>query len=163
MTFGESGKLHPPGFTNEIYRDAIIANMKALKRAFPKSVTLQYANFMPGEWRPSEDKGYLRAVYDAAKELKVGVGGPDVLPNRRGQMGSSYPLIKEMSAFIPVGIAVQDDNLAEINRKTNQRVTVAELYEFARDYLGADYIFWGTQEPYYSSEIVPYLAALRKH
>src|SRR5207237_2674995 len=53
---GESGRLFPNGFTFEIYRDAIITNMKALKRAFPKSVVLQYANFMPGEWRPSEDK-----------------------------------------------------------------------------------------------------------
>jgi hypothetical protein len=41
----------------------IITNMKALKQAFPKSVAMQYANFMPGEWRPTEDKGYLRAVY----------------------------------------------------------------------------------------------------
>ncbi|HET6668962.1 MAG TPA: hypothetical protein VFH15_01910 [Pyrinomonadaceae bacterium] len=60
--FGHSGRLFPKGFTFEIYRDAIITNMKALKRAFPKSVAMQYANFMPGEWRPDEDKGYLRAV-----------------------------------------------------------------------------------------------------
>ena len=44
---GRSGRLFPKGFTFEIYRDAIIANMKALKRAFPRSVALQYANFMP--------------------------------------------------------------------------------------------------------------------
>lgn len=67
--FGEGGSLFPKGFSFEIYRDAIITNRKALKRAFPKSVALQYANFMPGEWRPTEDKGYLRAVYKAAKEL----------------------------------------------------------------------------------------------
>jgi hypothetical protein len=89
--FGESGRLFPKGFSFEIYRDAIITNMKALKRAFPKSVAMQYANFMPGEWRPTEDKGYLRAVYKAAKELRVGVGGPDLLPYRPGQLKSSYP------------------------------------------------------------------------
>ena len=69
----------------------IITNMKALKRAFPKSVAMQYANFMPGEWRPTQDKGYLRVVYRAAKELRVGVGGPDLLPYRPGQLKSSYP------------------------------------------------------------------------
>jgi hypothetical protein len=39
-------------------------------------------------------------------------------------------------------------------------VTVDELYLFARDSLRLDYIFWGTQEPYYTSEILPYLREL---
>ncbi len=76
VSFGHSGRLFPKGFSFEIYRDAIITNMKALKRAFPKSVAIQYANFMPGEWRPTEDKGYLRAVYQAAKESRGGCGWP---------------------------------------------------------------------------------------
>ncbi len=88
----------------------IITNMKALKQAFPKSVAMQYANFMPGEWRPTEDKGYLRAVYKAAKELRVGVGGPDLQPYRHGQLKSSYPLIREAAGIVPIGIAVQDGN-----------------------------------------------------
>jgi hypothetical protein len=74
--FGVSGGLFPKGFSSESYTDAITTNMKALRQAFPKSVVMQYANFMPGEWRPREDKGYLRAGYKAAQELKVGVGGP---------------------------------------------------------------------------------------
>ncbi|MFL5555404.1 MAG: hypothetical protein ACJ78D_06385, partial [Gemmatimonadaceae bacterium] len=61
--FGDSGRLFPRGFSFAGYPDAIITNMKALRRAFPKSVAMQYGNFMPGEWRPIADKGYLRAVY----------------------------------------------------------------------------------------------------
>jgi hypothetical protein len=91
VNFGDTGRLFPKGFTPEIYRDAIITNLKALKRAFPKSTVLQYANFMPGEWLPTEDKGYLRAVYKAAQESKVGVGGPDLLPYRRAQLNHAYP------------------------------------------------------------------------
>lgn len=53
--------------------------MQSLKEAFPKSVVLVYDNFMPGEWLPREDQGYMRAVYQAAKKLKV-VGGHDLLP-----------------------------------------------------------------------------------
>ena len=102
--FGYSGRLFPKGFSFEIYRDAIITNMKALKRAFPKSVALQYANFMPGEWRATNDKGYLRAVYKAAKESKVGVGGPDLLPYRPGQLKSSYPLIREAAGSFPLAL-----------------------------------------------------------
>lgn len=160
--FGESGRLFPSGFTPEIYRDAIIENMKVLKRAFPKSIALVYANFMPGEWRPLNDRGYLRAVYHAARELKVGVGGPDLLPFKPGQMGSSYPLIREVAGEIPVGIAVQDGNSAHINPKTGKRVTIAEQIAFATEYLHADYIFWCIEEPYYSNQVVPFLRGDKK-
>jgi len=159
VSFGESGRLYPEGYTPEIYRDALITNMKALKRAFSKSIALQYANFMPGEWRPTEDKGYLRAVYDAAKASNVGVGGPDLLPGKPGQMGSSYSLIKEVAGKVPVGIAVQDGNYEHVNPKTGKRVTLSELIEFASDYLKVDYIFWCTEEPYYSNDLVPFMRA----
>jgi hypothetical protein len=161
VTFGESGRLHPKGFSFEIYRDAIVTNMKALKRAFPQSVVMQYANFMPGEWRPAEDKGYLVAVYRAAKELKVGVGGPDLLPHRRGLLKGSYPLIRDAAGLVPTGIAVQDGNLEEVNPETGKRVTAAELLAFANEYLKVDYVFWGTQEPYYSRDVIPLLRRLK--
>ncbi|HEV8540818.1 MAG TPA: hypothetical protein VGR78_00360, partial [Verrucomicrobiae bacterium] len=74
VDFGESGKLFPKGFTPEIYRDAVITNMAILKRAFPRSLAMQYANFMTG------GPNYLRSVYEKASELKVGLGGPDLLP-----------------------------------------------------------------------------------
>lgn len=161
VTFGVSGRLHPKGYSPEIYRDAIIMNMKALKRAFPKSVAMQYANFMPGEWRPTNDRGYLLAVYRAAKESKVGVGGPDLMPHRPGQLKSSYPLIRDAAGVVPTGIAVQDGNLEEINPSTGKRVTAAELLEFADVYLKVDYVFWGTQEPYFSQEVIPLLRRLK--
>jgi hypothetical protein len=112
---------------------------------------------MPGEWRPSEDKGYLRAVYQAAREAKVGVGGPDLLPYKPGQMGSSYSLIKELGGRVSVGVAVQDGNYEYINPRTGKRVTIAEQIEFAREYLNADYVFWCTEEPYFSSDLVRFL------
>lgn len=157
VTFGLTGRYHPDGFTPQIYRDALVTNLKALKRAFTKSIALQYANFMPGEWRPSQDKGYLRAVYRAAKEVRAGVGGPDLFPYKPGQMGSSYELIREVGRELTVGIAVQDGNYAHINPKTQKRVTIAELIQFARSYLNADYIFWCTEEPYYSNELVGFM------
>jgi hypothetical protein len=156
LGFGTSGRLHPPGFSFEIYRDAIITNMKALKRAFPRSVAMQYGNFMPGEWRPTEDKGYLRAVYEAAKESNVAMGGPDLLPYRPGQLGTSYPLIREVAGIVPTGIAVQDGNFADVNPETGKRVQISELIRFATDYLKVDYVFWGSEEPYYSTEVIPF-------
>ena len=155
VDFGESGKLFPRGFTPGCYRDAVLTNMMVLKRAFPRSVTMQYANFMPG------GELYLRSVYQWARKVKVGVGGPDLLPYKPGQMANCYPLIRQIAGSIPTGIAVQDGNYEHRNPKTGQRVTVAELIGFATEYLKVDYIFWCTQEPYYSKRVIPLLEAQR--
>lgn len=158
--FGESGKLHPAGFTYESYVEGIKAIMTGARSAFPRSCVIQYANFMPGEWLPGTDHGYLRAVYAWADSIGAGVGGPDLLPYRKGQQNHSYPLIAARGRNTPAGVAVQDGNLEDTNPATGKRVTVAELYRFATERLRLDYIFWGTQEPYYSEEILPYLGSV---
>jgi hypothetical protein len=155
VTFGTTGRLFPAGFSFPAYRDGVIANMKALKLAFPKSIALVYANFMPGEWRPTDDRGYLAAVYRAARESGVGVGGPDLMPHRRGQLHGSYPLIRESSAIVPTALAVQDGNSDEINPVTGIRVTASELLEYATSALRLHYVFWGIEEPFYSAQVVP--------
>ena len=157
IDFGETGRLYPEGFAPQAYRDAVIANMRALKRAFPKSVTMQYANFMVGG-PPGEERGsYLRDVYAAAVELKVGLGGPDLKPYRPMQMRNSYPLLREIAGKVPTGIAVQDGNYQITNPRTAKAVTVPELIDFATSYLKVDYVFWCTQEPFYERDVTPYL------
>ena len=79
------------------------------------------------------------------------------MPSRPGQIKSSYPLLRDAAGIVPTGLAVQDDNLAEINPKTGKKVTPLELLQFAREDLKLDYIFWGNQEPYYSKEVIPAL------
>ncbi|HKW13637.1 MAG TPA: hypothetical protein VJS69_04040, partial [Candidatus Krumholzibacteria bacterium] len=160
IDFGESGKLHPDGFTYASYVDGVKEIMSAAKAAFPHSAVIQYANFMPGEWLPWSDHGYLKAVYAHANAIGVGVGGPDLLPHRKGQQNHSYPLIAARAPSVIAGIAVQDGNLEDKDPGSGRVVTVDELYRFARDQLHVDYIFWGTQEPYYSRDILPYLEAL---
>ena len=159
--FGEQGGLFPRGFTPAGYRDAVITNMIALKRTFPRSVAMQYANFMPGEGLPDTDKSYLRRVYQRAKELKVGVGGPDLLPYKPGQMNHCYPLIRDCTGKIPTGIAVQEGNYQHKNPKTGERVMIPKLVTFATDYLKVDYLFWSTQEPFYSQKLLPLLQRQR--
>lgn len=153
-----AGPLMPSGYTREGYRDALLDTMAALKKAFPKSTALLYANFMP-EVDPSGKPVYLRSLYERAAELKLGMGGPDLLPHRKWQLFNSYPLIREFSDRIPMGIAVQDNNLADINPKTGKRVTVPELVTYASDELHVTYIFWGTQEPYFTRDVLPFLAS----
>lgn len=152
VAFGTTGKLYPKGFTPQAYRDAIIANMKALKSAFKKSIAMQYANFMPG------GRSDLELVYKAARESNVAVGGPDLLPFRPFQLENSYPLIRRSAGIVRTGLAVQDGNYGDIDRKTGKRASIAELLKFATDDLKLDYIFWCTEEPYFSNELVPFLS-----
>jgi hypothetical protein len=152
---GEDGSPIPPGFTYDGYRDAIMANMKVLKESFPNSVALQYANFMPN------DKG-LKDLYDYAEKIGIGVGGPDILVNRKAQMMNSYPMIRAMSGKVITGMAVQDGNYAILNVKTGKKVTLPEIIDFATNYLKLDYIFWCMEEPYYSKKVLPYLQTLKK-
>jgi hypothetical protein len=151
VTFGHSRKFYPQGFTPEIYREAIIENMRALKRAFPKSVAMQYANFMSGGKRD------LDLVYAAARKSHVAVGGPDLLPFRPFQHANSYPLIRGSAHRVPTGVAVQDGNYGDINPETGKPASITELVDFAIKFLKVDYIFWCTEEPYYSRDLVPLL------
>jgi hypothetical protein len=157
VDFGESGRLYPQGFSPATYRDAVLTNMSVLKRSFPKSVTMQYANFMPGEWLPDNDHGYLRSVYEQAMKLKVGVGGPDLLPYKPAQMNHSYPLIRASAGIVPTGIAVQDGNYAHVNPKTRRQMSIQELIGFATEHLNVDFMFWCIEEPFYSRKLIPFL------
>ena len=156
VDFPESGSLVPKGFTPAAYRDAVFSNMTVLKQAFPKSVVMQYANFMPEE-KGGTEPVYLKSVYKKAAELKVGLGGPDLLPYRPYQMSHSYPLLRESAGRVSTGIAVQDGNYDSINPKTNKQVTLPELMEFGTEYLKVNYIFWCTQEPFYTRDVIPFL------
>jgi len=75
-------RRRPKGYTKETYRDGIKANMKAARDAFPKSIVLQYANFMPGERLPQNDRGYLKSIYEYAAEIGVAVASIDLRASR---------------------------------------------------------------------------------
>lgn len=158
--FGGDSELEPPGFSNEAYFEAIKHLMSSARAAFSESAVIIYANFMPGEELPDEDRGYLKGVYAHADQIGMGVGGPDLLPNRWFQRQNSLPLIAARAPGTMAGVAVQWGNLEDTNRQTGERVSVQRLYTFARDTLRLDYIFWGTQEPFYSADILPFLEKL---
>lgn len=160
ISFGEKTNRHPAGFTYETYVEGVKDNLAAARHAFPRSCVIEYANFMPGEWLPWTDHGYLKAVYQYAEKIGAGVGGPDLLPHRKGQLSHSLPLIAARNPSTPAGLAVQDGNLSAKNPSTGKRVTVDELYHYAKDHLRLTYIFWGTEEPYYTRDVLPYISRL---
>jgi hypothetical protein len=154
-----SGRLHPSGFTCLRYKEATTENLAALKKAFSKSTVIVYANFMPGCRVPGLASASLKDVYEFAWANKVGVGGPDLFPYRKEQ--KSYPLIKSSYQKVPTGLAVQDGNYQYVNPNTNKRITAEEIFQFSENELHLTYIFWGTENPFFQSETLPFLKTKR--
>jgi len=146
-------------FTPERYVAGLKANMRAMKDAFPHSTTMQYANFMPGEWLPWEDKGYLKAIYSYGEKIGVGLAGPDLMFKKKGQLNHALAMMHEHQYTAPLGIAVQDGNYigktntTEILDQRNNLVPV--LHAFAKDFLKVDYMFWVNQKPYFEEDVLP--------
>lgn len=150
-------------FTPEKYVQGLKANMLSLKNAFPRSTTMQYANFMPEEWLPYDDKGYLRAIYTYGEQIGVGLGGPDLMYTRKGNLNHTIALMHESDYTVPIGIAIQDGNYVgttgsdEVVVKRKNLVPV--LHAFAKDFLKVDYLFWVAQEPYFTEDVVPCISS----
>ncbi len=146
-------------FTPELYVESVKANMLALKKAFSKSVSMQYANFMPGEWLPWENKGYLRSIYAYGEKIGVGLGAPDLMVKRKGQLNHALAMMHETKYLAPLGIAVQDGNYTGQTGsepvENSQNNLVPLLHAFAKDFLRVDYMFWSIQEPYFSKYVIP--------
>ncbi|SHE99113.1 hypothetical protein SAMN03080594_102265 [Arenibacter palladensis] len=153
-------------FTQEAYLKGLKKNMLAMKKAFPESITLIYANFIPGEWLPFKDMGYLKEIYRYGEDIGVGLGAPDLMPDRKGQLNHALALMHEGQYSVPLGIAVQDGNYigktgsdfdyeegldyGESTRKNR----VPMLHAFAKYFLNIDYIFWSNQFPYIEEDVL---------
>lgn len=157
-------------FTPKRYAECLKENMLALKMAFPNSTAMQYANFMPGEWLPWEDKGYLRSIYQYGQEIGVGLGGPDLMVQRKAQLNHTIAMMHENKYTVPLGIAIQDGNYIgktgadhDYKEKLDGGLIGREniiplLHAFAKDFLHVNYMFWVHQEPYFSEDVMPCLS-----
>lgn len=131
------------GFTCDSYFDAELANAGYAASVFTRSTVVQYINFWPCGW--DNDHGYMSRSFAFAEAHGIGVGGPDVVPFRQGQMKNSYPFFHRYRGKLKlVAMAVQDATLTYTNPETGKHFTRQDYVDFARDYLGADIIFWST-------------------
>lgn len=148
-----------PSFSPEGYVAGLKTNMRALKAAFPTSTTMLYANFMPEEWLPGDDKGYLRGLYEFGEEIGVGLGAPDLMVTKKGQLNHVLAMMHESDFTAPLGIALQDGNyIGETgsDRLVSERANlVPMLRAFAAGFLRVDYMFWVNQEPYFAEDVLP--------
>ncbi|MGC4104035.1 hypothetical protein [Ferruginibacter sp.] len=149
-------------FTEQGYVAGLKENMLALKKAFPHTTTMLYANFMPGEWLPRQDKGYLSSLYQYGEQIGVGLGGPDLMVTRKAQLNHALKFMHEGNYTVPIGIAVQDGNYfgktgdeKEDAANGVRQNLVPLLHAFAKDFLKVKYMFWANQEPYFTTDVLP--------
>ena len=147
------------GFNGTSYLEALKGNMQALKSSFKYATKIQYANFMPGEWLPWEDKGFLKEMYRYGEEIGVGLGSPDLMPRRKAHLNHALAMMHEGAFSVPLSVAVQDGNyIGETNsheKREKRKNIVPNLVAFAEDFLKVNYIFWSDQKPYFEEDVLP--------
>ena len=90
QAFGWTGKLFPKGYTtrdpsrcDHYEHESAQARLSEIDCDGLRELSCPVAGL------------YLEAVYKAARESNVAVGGPDLMPFRPFQRANSYPLIRE--------------------------------------------------------------------
>jgi hypothetical protein len=145
----------PQGFTPDNYFYAELKNIRTLRKAFHKSIVVQYVNFFPGEW--NNDHQYMSRLFSYSMNNHIGLGGPDVAPYRAAQMKNSYPFFYKFKIGMFTSMAIQEPDYTYINPKTGEPYKFSEFYNFTKNYLGAALLFWNIQEPFFSNQLEPQL------
>ncbi|MEU4850144.1 hypothetical protein [Streptomyces gilvosporeus] len=135
------------GYSDDAYFSAELANMAYGKKVFTKTPFIQYVNFWPGEWNNS--RKYMQRTFEFAASHGIGLGGPDILPDRPAQMQNSYPFFHKYRGKLPlVAMAVQEPDFQYKSPKTKKPYTRKEFIDFGKNTLGVDAIFWATSAPW---------------
>jgi len=138
------------GFTCDGYFAATLENIAHARKVFVKSHVVQYANFWPCEWE--NERGYMSRTFEFAKQNRIGLGGPDIVPFQKAQMKNSYPFFNQYKGQLSlVAMAIQEPTLTYTNPETKKRFTRDEFVAFAENYLGVDVIFWSATSPWLQS------------
>lgn len=140
-------KRDKTGFSCDKYFNAEMENIAFAKKAFKHSQVVQYVNFWPCEWNNNHQ--YMSRLFALAEKEGFGLGGPDIVPYKKGQMKNSYPFFHQYKGKLSlVAMAVQEPTLTYTNPKTKKPFTRQAFTDFAEHYLGADIIFWSTSTPW---------------
>lgn len=120
------------------YRNALVMILGEARQAFPESQVFWYMNYL------ARGQPLLRSVLAAVEPYEIVVGGPDVLPDSAPLQKHVYPLMKEHQRLM-LFISAQNNSFRHRHSRLDAATrywTPQEIFEFARDELGAQYLFW---------------------
>lgn len=116
------------------FYDNLMRVDNAARQAFARTVVIQYVNF-PYTYTPQVAQNLL--------DKGTGIGGPDVFLEDKDHDTRVYPLIVQGRGKVPVGMQVESDcYYARYLGGPWDPPPARELYDFARNRLGSNYIFW---------------------
>ena len=126
------------GYSPELYRDNLIAVLRAAAAAMPSSNVFWYMNYLP------KGQKYLSVVAESVLDAGVAIGGPDVLPDNKSLVRMTYPLYDELDGRATLFNSMQNDSYAHERAGDGEGKywTLEEMFLFARDQLHVDYVFW---------------------
>lgn len=135
-------------YSNEDYFLGELENAGYAASVFKKSYAVQYVNFWPDGWNNTNNR--FTDSFNYYAEHGVGVGGPDLIPFKKGQMANSYVYIPEYHNKVPISVVAvqQPDVLNETSAATGKPFTKQEFVDFAVNDLKVDIIFWTTIVPW---------------
>ncbi len=139
----DDSELGATGYTPEKYRDALIGLLRSAAASLPTSRVFWYMNFLPRNQR------YIGEVATAVIGTGVVMGGPDVLPDNPGLSKRVYPFYDEFRGRLKLFNSMQHNSYRHRHGGGEGKAngggnywSMEDLYQFARDKLHVDYLFW---------------------
>jgi hypothetical protein len=131
--------LDSHGYTPEKYRDAYISILSTAAASMPTSRVFWFMNFF------ARNQDYIAAVANAVAAKGVVMGGPDVMPDNKALVTRTYPFYDQFRSKMPLFGQVEPVCYAHRHMTSGYRTkywTMPELFQYARDELHVDYMFW---------------------
>lgn len=121
----------------DAFFDNLLKLHAQLRISFPNTVTIQLTNY------PLKKLGLLTSRF---KAMGTGLGGPDVFVNDRGsnRPDGVYSYYPKLAGIVPLAPMVAAGNYiaARHSGSADEAPRVNQHYDFARNRLKANYIFW---------------------
>lgn len=116
------------------FYDNLLQVQGALRKAFPNTVTMQFTNY---------PKNILPTFVAGLRKIGAALGGPDIYLDDPDLLTGVYPYYGQQSGQLPLGPSVQGDNYyRRVYGGPEEPPSIDELYQFGRNELRANYMFW---------------------
>jgi len=134
------------------YYDGLNLVDQSARTHFPNTTVYQFTN---------HTRKYLETFITKLKDMGASLGGPDILPTDQSLTFSDsdpktpdgvYTYYPKLSGIIPLMPSVQPIDYRYTSAKKSEPghvPTLKELYDFGRDNLKANYIYWTRDSDYY--------------
>jgi hypothetical protein len=107
---------------------------RTMRKAFPTTVSLQFVNF---------PKQAIPILVNQMPQYGIGLGGPDVFLDDKSLRDNVYVHYPRLAGQVPIAPSVQYENyVATSHQGERGKISIEDLYNFARNQLRANYLFW---------------------